>query len=673
MRGALGSRCARIGAIASALGALMIGVAPAGAAEAPIAFREGTVSYAPPAYDPGIAVLTGDFNHDGLTDVAMLSGEGQGRGGCNSAEGCLSVLLGEGEGRFAVSPLEADAEAGLEALPDSPAKSYPLGGQPSFGEPDALAAGQLTGSGSSDLVVALSSWAHEEAGSSCSASEGCVVILYGGPEGSFSGPVPLPREGMEGTPQAVAVGKLTESGREDIAVAAIHYQGLESAAHVYIYENEGDKEGHAVFKLVQAIALAGPIERISGMTLANLTGSGERDLAISTERFYGSGTGACAKQDCVQTLIDKSGRYSEPATYPVEGAGQITAAHLTTAGTRDGVLVPITSAVPPPRGEEGERYEYGFAVLLNEGEGKLAPPVAYHYPQTPALFSSPSPALAVGAFAANGKLDVALGNPLGGALELFAGNGEGRFTYAGSVGGEGSRVGNVQALATGAFTSNCKLDLVSSGGGRPIQPEVLARARPAIEAAAGPSPGGALVLFNVSGGEGSACPPPPPPPTTTTTTTTTASSPASTTTLTSSTTTGTSTSTPPAPRIAVKGRRVVRLALRPALGLVGLPRTCTRTGLHLRVRLTLGPRSLLERLRRLHGSARLRTVIRVSAHRVATRKGARFTVTVPASDFGIGRNRVQLAVSMSGKHLVSRERTFVRRFSRCGAQPLFTG
>ena len=71
--------------------------------------------------------------------------------------------------------------------------------------------------------------------------------------------------------------------------------------------------------------------------------------------------------------------------------------------------------------------------------------------------------------------------------------------------------------------------------------------------------------------------------------------------------------------------------------------------------------------------ALLRAVLRIDGHRVASRRGASFTVSVPASDFGIGRDRLQLAVSVSGRHLLSRTRIFVRRFSRCAPQPLFTG
>ncbi|HLI31272.1 MAG TPA: hypothetical protein VKU89_00840 [Solirubrobacteraceae bacterium] len=108
----------------------------------------------------------------------------------------------------------------------------------------------------------------------------------------------------------------------------------------------------------------------------------------------------------------------------------------------------------------------------------------------------------------------------------------------------------------------------------------------------------------------------------------------------------------------MKAKHEAQLALRPSARIGGLPRSCTRSALHLHVHLTLCPRPLLARLRKLHGSALLRAVLRIDGHRVASRRGASLTVSVPARDFGIGRDLLQLAVSVSGRHLLSRTRIF---------------
>jgi hypothetical protein len=118
------------------------------------------------------SVVAGDFNGDGIPDLAMANYNGNN----------ITVLLGDGTGNFA-----------------------PTAASPATGNnPIALAAGDFNGDGKLDLAVA-------------NYKDGTVTILLGDGTGNFAPTASSPATGIN--PDAVAVGDFNGDGKLDLAVA----------------------------------------------------------------------------------------------------------------------------------------------------------------------------------------------------------------------------------------------------------------------------------------------------------------------------------------------------------------------------------------------------------------------------------------------------------------------
>lgn len=605
-----------------------LGLAPTAGA-ATISVSAIAPLYTPPSsFGQGQSILTGDFNGDGRADVAFANSGGWSTDtGCPQLEleeGCVSVLIGNGDGSFKSLALAP----GGESFPNSPV-DYPTDGSPYAGTA-ALAAGDLNGDGNTDLVVANRAGNDGE----CDIG-GCVAILYGNGDGTFRKAVTLNPD-IGGYPEAVAVGDFTGDGRQSIAVAM-------STGQLYTFVNEGDgTDGLAEFNTEEVHEpLAGEPGLIDGMAVADLTGHGPEDLVLSTgpAPFSQPATKEpCATGDCVQALInrrDGSGGFEPAVGYPVAGTGEIAAADLRGKG-RDDVLVPNGPA------GEGEGSEGGgFDVLLNEGDGTLAAPVSYSYPG-----ALQPRGLVVADLAGAGHLDVAVADHEAALTALFAGAGDGTFAYAGEVADEEGLQAADNALAAADLNGDCRPDLVLGSEAF----EEVAEAHPIGAARALGQAGGALAMLNTAGGGVSACPQPSPPPL----------PPAQTT-------------PAPQPRIAVQAQGQERRAVRASIAATGLPVSCTRSGLRVHLRVSLAPSSLARR--RVGGRyvVKTHTVVEVDGRRVAASDRRSFSFRLSRSQFGVGANTMKVIVSVSGSGILSGRRSRTLRFSRCLAQPVFTG
>jgi hypothetical protein len=119
------------------------------------------------------AVAIGDFNGDGISDLAITNQTGT---------PSVSILLGNSDGTF------------------QPAVSYAAGNQP-----DALAVGDFNGDGFADLAV--TNYSYTGAGNS-------LNILLGKGDGTFQSPVSYP---VSDSQTSVAVGDFNGDGRIDLA------------------------------------------------------------------------------------------------------------------------------------------------------------------------------------------------------------------------------------------------------------------------------------------------------------------------------------------------------------------------------------------------------------------------------------------------------------------------
>src|SRR5437867_6658018 len=123
-------------------------------------------------FDHPIAVAVGDFNADGLQDLAVA----------NHDSNTVSVLLGVGNGDF-------------QEAPQSP---IAVGTTPVW-----IAVGDFNGDGKPDLAVA-------------NVNSNTVSVLLGNGDGTFR---PKSDYGTGSIPVSVAIGDLNGDGRPDLAVA----------------------------------------------------------------------------------------------------------------------------------------------------------------------------------------------------------------------------------------------------------------------------------------------------------------------------------------------------------------------------------------------------------------------------------------------------------------------
>ena len=166
---------------------------------------------------PG-AVVAGDFNQDGVLDLAVT----------DVANNAVSILPGNGDGTF---------QSGT---------AYTVGAQPS-----SVAAGDFNGDGKLDLAVA-------------NEGDSTISILLGNGDGTFA---PAVAYVSGGPATAVAVGDFNGDGKLDLAVA----NGSASNFSVLLGNGDGTFQAHADYPAGSAVA---------GLTVADMDGDGKLDIAI---------------------------------------------------------------------------------------------------------------------------------------------------------------------------------------------------------------------------------------------------------------------------------------------------------------------------------------------------------------------------------------------------------
>lgn len=225
-----------------------------------------------PAGSSPISVATGDFNNDGIQDLAVL----------NLEDSTVSILLGNGDGTFhshgafstgescgqvIVGDFNADGNLDLAVACTPNGVGVLFGdGTGGFGQaqfyqleafPIAIAMGDFNSDGSPDLVIA----------GSMPGGAGIVEVLLNNGDGTFTPLDPVPA-GLAG--QAIAVADLDNNGTLDAAVA--------DSGGNQVLVLLGDGQGHLMLPQTYP---AGNFP--AGIAIGQLTNSGHLDLVVTNQ------------------------------------------------------------------------------------------------------------------------------------------------------------------------------------------------------------------------------------------------------------------------------------------------------------------------------------------------------------------------------------------------------
>jgi hypothetical protein len=361
------------------------------------------------------AVAVGDFNGDGIPDLAVVNVNMQ------NPTGTVNVLLGNGDGSFQ-APV-----------------SYAVGHYP-----QAVAVADFNGDGTPDLAVA-------------NYNDGTVSVLLGNGDGSFQKAL---SQVIGGHPSDVKAADLNGDGHPDLVVS-----GYVPSSPVAVSVLLGNGDGSFQAPMIAAANALSPV-------VGDFNGDGIPDLVVSN---YPSGTVSLLLGNgdgSFQNPVEIAGNVAGPAAaVDLTGDGHLDLALLGQTGV--GVLLgngdgtfqaasnytvgsgPISLAVGDFNGDGlpdlvvvDDTNPGAVNVLLNNGDGT--------FPSLPSYATgSESYAVAVGDFNGDGTSDLAVANINDGTVSVLLGNGDGSFQSAVNY-PAGPQPWDV---AVGDFTGNGILDL----------------------------------------------------------------------------------------------------------------------------------------------------------------------------------------------------------------------
>ncbi len=376
------------------------------------------------------AIATGDFNGDGNLDLAVA----------NFNSGTVGVLLGDGSGGF------------------STATTYSSGGS----YPECIVAADLNGDGIVDLATA-------------NESSGTIGFLRGNGNGTFRSVVTTSWSGS--APNALAVADFNGDNRMDLAVT----NATNNTVGIFLGSGNGS------FGLAGSYASGGNVP--CGLATGDFNGDGKPDLVVvnnSTTSWnelgvvelllnngsgtFTPGTPVSLADDLAQKVtvgdFNGDGKLDVAASYALNsvailwgnGAGGLSTPSAFFTPVKD----PYFMAAADLNGDGrldltiGSSYGAAVGILLNDGKGGFAPPDSSDF----ASGGSTARGVLTADFNRDGKPDLAVVNEDNNTVGILLGNGDGTFAAV-STYGTGSTVSSWnQFLAAGDFNGDGNPDLV---------------------------------------------------------------------------------------------------------------------------------------------------------------------------------------------------------------------
>lgn len=185
-----------------------------------------------PAGSGPFSMVTGDFNGDGVADLATV----------NSTSKNLTVLLGNGSGGFTASN----------------SGPYPLGN-----DPTGMAMGDFNGDGIPDLAIANS-------------GDSTITVLLGNGSGGFTAATGSPVSGA-GFPSSIAIGDFNGDGMADLAIVG----APNSSIVVFLGNGAGGFNSIPNGGYFDPFSQAAPYPVPASVVAADFNGDGLMDLAAA--------------------------------------------------------------------------------------------------------------------------------------------------------------------------------------------------------------------------------------------------------------------------------------------------------------------------------------------------------------------------------------------------------
>ncbi len=229
------------------------------------------------------AIVAGDFTGNGIIDLAVADRD------CSNGQGGVTILMGNGDGTFRVLPPILYGNPN-----DSPS-------------PDAIVAGQFTGSDNLDLAVA-----------DTGTDDVTVFLNAGGGTFLSLAPIPLGNSAFTLIPNMTLVaGPFTDDGHDDLAVATTDYVNGDSV-DVLLGNGDGTFTPVLTNQSLPTISLGNSTVLPIAIVVGHFTSSGNIDLATADS----NGT---ETDDYSIYLGNGDGTFQAPVPYTLGGAGASTA------------------------------------------------------------------------------------------------------------------------------------------------------------------------------------------------------------------------------------------------------------------------------------------------------------------------------------------------------------